>query len=347
MPRQLRIEFAGAMYHVMARGDRREAIVLDDEDRRTFVRTLGEASERAGFRVHAYVLMSNHYHLLIETPEPNLSRGMGWLQNAYTRRVNTRHKLWGHVFGGRYKSIVVEPGNCFWALMDYIHLNPVRARMVSEGDGLEAFPWSSLSTYVASPSARPDWLETGLGLKVCGCEDTATGRRGFLEALERRVDWKRPTKAGAVYSEGEGAPELAVHSALRRGWFFGSQKFKEKLLKLLPDRKGLRKRADGYNGDEVREHGEEEAESILAAGLVHFGISLTELQRCRKGDARKAQIAEIIQSKTTVRLDWITARLQMGTRSSCCRLVRRVRDSLVRSRSQRKQREVIVAKVSG
>jgi REP-associated tyrosine transposase len=95
MPRQVRIEFAGAVYHVMARGDRREPIVRDDEDRRTFLRTLGEACERAGFRVHAYVLMTNHYHLLLETKEPNLSRGMGWLQNAFTRRIKTRHRLWG------------------------------------------------------------------------------------------------------------------------------------------------------------------------------------------------------------------------------------------------------------
>ena len=93
----------------MARGDRREPIVQDDEDRSTFVRTLGEASERSGFRVHAYVLMSNHYHLLLETKEANLSQGMGWLQNAFTRRINIRHRLWGHVFGGRYKAILVEP----------------------------------------------------------------------------------------------------------------------------------------------------------------------------------------------------------------------------------------------
>jgi len=122
MARQIRIEFSGAIYHVMARGDRKELIVRDDEDRRTFVRTLGEGCERAGFRVHAWVLMSNHYHLLLETPEANLARGMGWLQNAYTRRINTRHRLWGHLFGGRYKAILVEPGNCFWALLDYIHL---------------------------------------------------------------------------------------------------------------------------------------------------------------------------------------------------------------------------------
>ena len=221
MPRQVRIEFAGAMYHVMARGDRREAIVQDDEDRSTWVRTLGEACERAGFRVHAYVLMTNHYHLLLETKEANLSRGMGWLQNAFTRRINTWHRLWGHVFGGRYKAILVEPGNCFWALLDYLHLNPVRAGLLQEGDGLESYRWSSLRHYIAVPKMRPRWLETAMAFSVTGCKDTPGGRREFLEMLESRVDWKNPGQAGAVYSEREGELELAVHSALRRGWFFG------------------------------------------------------------------------------------------------------------------------------
>ena len=86
MPRQVRIEYAGAFYHVMARGNRKGDIVFDDEDRKTFLRTLGEVCKRAGFRIHAYALMSNHYHLLLETPQANLTAGMGWFQNAYTRR---------------------------------------------------------------------------------------------------------------------------------------------------------------------------------------------------------------------------------------------------------------------
>ena len=99
---------------MIARGDRRELIFQDDADRETFLRTLGEACEKSGFRVHAYVLMSNHYHLLLETPRANLSRGMGWLQNASTRLMNVRQRLWGHLFGGRYKAILAESGNCFW-----------------------------------------------------------------------------------------------------------------------------------------------------------------------------------------------------------------------------------------
>ncbi|MBX7210705.1 MAG: transposase [Verrucomicrobiaceae bacterium] len=96
MPRQLRIQYAGAVYHVLARGDRREDIVQDDEDRELFVATLAEACKKTGWEVLAWVLMDNHYHCwLIRTPEPNLVEGMKWFQNAYTRRFNARHKLWG------------------------------------------------------------------------------------------------------------------------------------------------------------------------------------------------------------------------------------------------------------
>jgi putative transposase len=103
----------------MARGNGREPIVFDDRNRKTFLRTLGEACERAGFRVFAFMLMTNHYHLLLGTPDANMSAGMGWFQNAYTRRINTRYRLWGHLFGGRYKAIEVEEGNWFWEVVDY------------------------------------------------------------------------------------------------------------------------------------------------------------------------------------------------------------------------------------
>ncbi len=103
------------MYHVMARGDRREAIVRDDEDRKTFIRTLEKRRKRRDADSRVYV-DEQSYHLLVEDAEGEPVEGMGWLQNAYTRRMNVRHRLWGHVFGGRYKAIAVEPGNCFWAL---------------------------------------------------------------------------------------------------------------------------------------------------------------------------------------------------------------------------------------
>ena len=337
MPRQVRIEFPGAFYHIMARGDRRETIVRDEEDRRTFIRTLGEACLRAGFRVHAYVLMSNHYHLLLETPEANLSRGMGWLQNAFTRRINTRHQLWGHVFGGRYKSILVEPGNCYWALLDYIHLNPVRAGLVQRGDGLETYAWSSLPGYIQTPKKRPIWLDTEMAFSVSGCRDTASGRRDFLKILEQRVDWDKPGQAGARYSEDEGKPKLALHSALRRGWFFGSQQFREKLLKLANKTMTgrLKRKADGYQGEDIRDHGEQRAKRIMEAGLRFFKVSRKQLRAATKSDWRKGVLAEAAQKETTVRLDWISQQLRMGERSSCCRTIRHTREAMNRRKEWR------------
>ncbi len=110
MARQVRIEFPSAFYHVMARGNRLDAIFTspDGEVQELFLSTFAEACERTGFRVWAWVLMHNHYHLVLETPKANLVAGMGWLQNAYTRRFNARHKKWGRLFGDRYKSILIE-----------------------------------------------------------------------------------------------------------------------------------------------------------------------------------------------------------------------------------------------
>jgi putative transposase len=111
MPRQPRIEYAGAVYHVMCRGDRGEDVYADVEDRHCFLATLATACMRTGWRVHAYVLMGNHYHLLLETPEANLVAGMRWLQGTYTQRYNLRHGVGGHLFQGRYKALLVESGS--------------------------------------------------------------------------------------------------------------------------------------------------------------------------------------------------------------------------------------------
>src|SRR5436190_23529518 len=134
MPRPLRIQYAGARYHVMSRGDRREAIFYDDADRMEFLRTLGQACLKTGWQVHAYCLMSNHFHLVIETPQSNLAAGMKWLLGTYTQRFNRRHRHWGHLFGGRYKAQLVDgrkPGYLRCAC-DYVHLNPVQAGLCVE-----------------------------------------------------------------------------------------------------------------------------------------------------------------------------------------------------------------------
>src|ERR1039458_7087460 len=123
MARPLRIEFAGALYHVMARGNQRQVVFRDDRDHARFLETLGEACQKTGWRIHAYVLMGNHYHLLLETPEANLVAGMKWLQGTYTQRFNSRHEVFGHLFQGRYKAVVVEreAGNYFAEMGPYLN----------------------------------------------------------------------------------------------------------------------------------------------------------------------------------------------------------------------------------
>ena len=133
MPRKLRVQYAGAIYHVMNRGNRRETIFDDEQDHVRFLETLGEACQKTGWQVHAWCLMGNHFQLVVETPQPNLVEGMKWLLGTYTGRYNRRHKLFGHLFSGRYKALVVDSASPGYLKMvcDYVHLNPVRAKLLS------------------------------------------------------------------------------------------------------------------------------------------------------------------------------------------------------------------------
>ena len=140
MARPLRIEYPGALYHVTSRGDRQEAIFEGDQDRTAFLNVLGEVISRFRWRCHAYCLMGNHYHLMIETPEGNLTKGMRQLNGVFTQWSNRRHKRSGHVFQGRYKAILVDRDSYFLELARYIVLNPVRAAMVKHP---KQWQWSS------------------------------------------------------------------------------------------------------------------------------------------------------------------------------------------------------------
>ena len=150
MARPLRIEFPGALYHVTSRGNARQDIALDDEDRAAFLAVLAEARERFAWLVHAYCLMGNHYHLMVETPEANLSRGMRQLIGVYTQRFNRRHGRVGHLFQGRYKAILVERESYLLELCRYVVLNPVRAGLVAR---VEDWRWSSYAE--TAGRARP------------------------------------------------------------------------------------------------------------------------------------------------------------------------------------------------
>jgi putative transposase len=156
MTRPLRIEFPGALYHITARGNRLNAIYRDDTDRRVWLEVLGLVCERFHFVVHAYCLMTNHFHLMVETVEGNLAQGMRQLNGMYSQRVNRRHNLVGHVFQGRYHAVLVQKEAHLLELARYIALNPVRAGIVLRH---EEWRWSSYHAMLDDRSA-PLWLDT-------------------------------------------------------------------------------------------------------------------------------------------------------------------------------------------
>lgn len=180
MARPLRLEFSGAIYHVFARGNRREAIYLDDADRERFLELLGSVCDRFDWVVHAYCLMSNHYHLLLETRDANLSRGMRQLNGVHTQQFNRRHGRVGHLFQGRYGAILVQRGTYLLELTRYVVLNPVRARIAqTAGD----WPWSSYRAQIGAGPV-PEWLDTEWLLGQFGDRVGAAirGYRAFVAA---------------------------------------------------------------------------------------------------------------------------------------------------------------------
>ena len=247
------------------------------------------------------------------------------MQNAYTRRFNTRHQMWGRLFGDRYKAAVVEGDdpNYFGSLLDYLHLNPVRAGMVTSTDGESVgdFPWSSLAGgYLLPPSRRPRWFEAKTGLRTFGCADTAVGRRRFVRRLDERAVSEEMERCGEPASDSE---KDARMSRLGRGWYWGSQEFAEKLLgtndKAIEQKKG---RSHRYS-QEKRSHDEREAERIIHAAEVAAGVKSGDWGSLSGADARKVSIADLVWRRTTVSQAWICERLHMSSASNVSQQLRR------------------------
>jgi putative transposase len=187
MVRPLRIEYAGALYHVTSRGNRRELIYQDDDDRQLFLAILGGVVGRFKWVCHAYCLMGNHYHLLIETIEPNLSAGMRQLNQVYTQRYNRRHHSVGHVFQGRFKAVLVEKEPHLLAVCRYVVLNPVRAGLVVHP---KQWPWSSYAATAGMRSASV-WLTTAWVLAQFG-ERLTAAQQAYREFVREGIGEENP-----------------------------------------------------------------------------------------------------------------------------------------------------------
>ena len=322
MARKLRIEYAGALYHVINRGNYRAAVFAQEGARRAFMECLGEACEKAGWVVHAYVLMTNHYHLALETPQGNLVEGMRWLQGTFANRFNRFRGENGHVFQGRYKALVVEGSEGMGAVAHYIHLNPVRAKILPV-ERLAEFRESSFADLMA-PKKRPGWLRVETFLQAAGdLADTAAGRRKYAQYL-------------AWLAENEPAQKQLKFETMSKGWALGGEAFR---LALVKDHRTL------LAHPMRRETSTREARELLWAEALHaamakLGKTTADVARDIKAASWKVAIAAQLKSASTVSNVWLAEQLRMGDPDGVSRYVGEMR------RGMRKEAEKLMRKIT-
>ncbi len=315
MPRQPRFEYPGASYHVMCRGNHGDPIFLQDGDRKMFLATLVEAWQMMGWNIHAYVLMRNHYHLLLETPEPNLVAGMKWFQGSYTQRFNALHRTRGHLFQGRYKATPVQVGDgdlvYFRTVSSYIHLNPFRAHLCGVGfeQNLESYEWSSYPAYIGA-CERPKWLSCSRVYRTHGLpSEGSAAMKGYQAILNKRM-------RGAG-DPAELAQEEEILKQIRRGWYLGDEKFRDHLV----DQLGESAEGDNLRGEVRRLHNEQGAESLLGEVLKNLQLSEELLLGLKPTVLQKQATAWVLHKNTSMTIQWIAGRLNMGHRSNASRNV--------------------------
>ena len=295
MPRPSRFEEEGAIYHVINRGNYRAPLFGTEGAKAAFLLCLDEACVKAGWVVHAWCLMSNHYHLALETPAGNLVEGMQWLQGTFSTRFNRLRRENGHLFQGRYKSLVVDPGEGIGAVCHYIHLNPVRAKLCEAG-ALEAWPWTSLR-WLLNPEQRPKWYAVESFLAQAGdLSDSVAGRTRYLQYL-------------AWLAEDELARKAMRFEQMSKGWAIGLAGFKAELVR---DRR--RSAAALERGDEESRAARDAAlRDALEAALKSANRTRQELEEAPKMAAWKIALAGTMKARTTATNRWLAEHLHMGS----------------------------------
>jgi putative transposase len=264
MARPLRIEYEGAVYHVTARGNERGKIFFSKRDYEKFKEYIAAAKERYGFILHAYVLMTNHYHLIIETPEKNLSKIMHYINSSYTTYTNVKRKRSGHLFQGRYKGILVDKDNYLLELSRYLHLNPVRVNMVQKP---EEYPHSSYRSYTTGQVEAIVSRDTILEMMTTKRKEAPDRYRNFVEsALGEEIISPLQKVYGGMMLGDEGF----VRDALARLEIERLETPEVSHGKALRSTTGL--------------------EEIMSACCVHFEVAKEEIMRDKRSEARKACI---------------------------------------------------------
>jgi putative transposase len=293
MPRKPRIEYPGAVYHVLNRGNYRQDLFAIEGAGPSFEQTLFETCDRFGWQLYAYVLMSNHFHLCVKTKDGRLVSGMQWLQSSFANRFNKKVKDRGHVFQGRYKALLIEEGESVLRVVNYIHLNPVRAG-IETVKTLRRYELSSFPKFFRRK--RPaclisrDWLWLAGDLKA-----TAAGMRCYHRYL-------------AMVAEEQADPRSALYGELCRGWYIGTKEGKKALVEDLEEGRlgteGLGKAA-GY--------GPERAERLLERGLERLGKRSQDLETDLKLAEWKVVLAAWIRLQCGVSNRWFSEWMHMGS----------------------------------
>ncbi len=294
MARPLRLESEGGVYHVLNRGNYRADLFRAEKTKAAFLKCLGEACGRTGWRVHAWCIMSNHYHLAVSTPRANLVDGMQWLQGTFATRFNQLRKERGHLFQGRYKSLVVDPHGGLGPLCHYIHLNPMRSGLCPVAE-LPEQRWCSV-TWLMQPKLRPAWYEPGPALAHAGeLTDSPAGRRAYVKYLS----W---------LAEDEPAQKEQRFAEMSQGWIIGTREFAKKLI-----REQRELTAQGPRlATEMQEAREEVWLEELARVLGKLGRKTANLAGSGKSEDWKLAAASALKSRTTATNRWLASTLHMG-----------------------------------
>lgn len=303
MARKLRLEFPGACYHVINRGNYRADMFQSLGAKAAFEACLFEAAQKSGWALHAFVIMRNHFHLALETPEGNLVTGMQWLQATFANRFNKLRGERGHLFQGRYKALLVEAGGALGQVCDYIHLNPVRAGIVPVGR-LDEYRFSSY-WYLGQPKGRPPFLrlETALA-EAGGLADSPAGRRSYADYLA----WQA--------AEGP-AGKSKAYVSLSQGWALGTVEFKQALVQ----DHALAAESRAWESQGAREIREQAWETLFQQALNCLGRKESELTRGAKSAPWKVAVAVFLKERTQASNPWLAQRLGIGRPVYVSRLV--------------------------